>query len=97
MQLLDGAGGVKALGQEDDPVEEEKGSDAVDDVLHQLYSVKEQRGELHTSNLQRLLGDKKSCLRGFFFFLPRNRLGSWFNFNISTNSREPQAKCGDHR
>lgn len=42
MQLLDGAGGVKPLGQEDDPVEEEKGSDAVDDVLHQLYSVKEQ-------------------------------------------------------
>lgn len=52
MQLLDGAGGVKALSQEDDPVQEEKGGDAVDDVLHQLYSVEEQRRELLTSNLR---------------------------------------------
>lgn len=52
VQLLDSAGGVKTLSQEDDPVQEEKGSDAVDDVLHQLYSVKEQRRELQTSNLR---------------------------------------------
>lgn len=51
VQLLDGAGGVKALSQEDDPIQEEKGSDAVDDILHQLYSVKEQRRELQASNL----------------------------------------------
>lgn len=52
VQLLDGAGGVKTLSQEDDPVQEEKGSDAVDDILHQLYSVEEQRRELLTSNLR---------------------------------------------
>lgn len=34
--LLDGAGGVKALGQKDDGVDEEKGGDAVDDVLEDL-------------------------------------------------------------
>lgn len=34
--LLDGAGGVKALGQEDDGVDEEEGGDAVDDVLKDL-------------------------------------------------------------
>lgn len=49
VQLLDGAGGVKTLSQEDDPVQEEKGSDAVDDILHQLYPVEEQ---LQTSNLR---------------------------------------------
>lgn len=52
VQLLDGTGGVKPLSQKDDPVQEEKGSDAVDDILHQLYSVKEQRRELHKSNLR---------------------------------------------
>lgn len=39
VQLLDSAGGVEALGQQDDPIEEEEGGDAIDDVLHQLYSV----------------------------------------------------------
>lgn len=39
VQLLDCAGGVEALGQQDDAVQEEKRSDAVDDILHQLYSV----------------------------------------------------------
>lgn len=34
--LLDGAGGVKALSQEDDGVDEEEGGDAVDDVLKDL-------------------------------------------------------------
>lgn len=34
--LLDGTGGVKALGQKDDGVDEEKGGDAVDDVLEDL-------------------------------------------------------------
>lgn len=34
--LLDGAGGVKALSQKDDGVDEEKGGDAVDDVLEDL-------------------------------------------------------------
>lgn len=34
--LLDGAGGVKALSQEDDGVDKEEGGDAVDDVLKDL-------------------------------------------------------------
>lgn len=34
--LLDGAGGVKALGQKDDGVDEEEGGDAVDYVLKDL-------------------------------------------------------------
>lgn len=34
--LLDGAGGVEALGQEEDGVDEEEGRDAVDDVLKDL-------------------------------------------------------------
>lgn len=34
--LLDGAGGVEALGQKDDGVDEEEGGDAVDDVLEDL-------------------------------------------------------------
>lgn len=34
--LLDGASGVKALSQKDDGVDEEKGGDAVDDVLEDL-------------------------------------------------------------
>lgn len=52
VQLFDGAGGIKALSQEDDPVQEEKGSDAVDDVLHQLNPVKERRHQLQPSNLR---------------------------------------------
>lgn len=42
VQFLDCAGGVEALGQQNDAVQEEKGSNAIDDVLHQLYSVKTQ-------------------------------------------------------
>lgn len=34
--LLDGAGGVKALSQQDNGVDEEEGGDAVDDVLKDL-------------------------------------------------------------
>lgn len=34
--LLDGAGGVEALSQQDDGVDEEEGGDAVDDVLKDL-------------------------------------------------------------
>lgn len=57
VQLFNGAGGIKALSQEDDPVQEEKGSDAVDDVLHQLNPVKERRHQLQPSNL------RSACLR----------------------------------
>lgn len=42
VQFLDGAGCVKALGKQNDSIQEEKWSNAVDDILHQLYSVKEQ-------------------------------------------------------
>lgn len=34
--LLDGAGGVEALSQQDDPINKEEGGDAIDDVLHGL-------------------------------------------------------------
>lgn len=34
--LLDGAGGVKALGQQDDGVDKEEGGNTVDDVLKDL-------------------------------------------------------------
>lgn len=40
VKLLNGAGGVEALSQQDDPVQEEEGGDAVDDVLHQLDAVR---------------------------------------------------------
>lgn len=43
VKLLDGAGGVEALSQQDDPVQEEEGGNAVDDVLHQLDSVRGRR------------------------------------------------------
>lgn len=43
VKLLDGAGRVEALSQQDDPVQEEEGGDAVDDVLHQLDSVRGRR------------------------------------------------------
>lgn len=42
VQFFDCTGCVEALRQQDDPVQEEKRSDAVDDILHQLYSVREQ-------------------------------------------------------
>ena len=42
VQLLDCAGRVEALGQQNDPIQEEERRNAVDDILHQLYSVKEQ-------------------------------------------------------
>ena len=41
VELLDGAGGVEALRQQDDPVQEEERGDAIDDVLHELDSVAE--------------------------------------------------------
>lgn len=43
VQFLDRTGRVEALGQQDDPIQEEERSNAIDDILHQLYSVKEQR------------------------------------------------------
>lgn len=42
VQFLNCAGCVEALSKQDDPVQEEKRSNAIDDILHQLYSVKEQ-------------------------------------------------------
>lgn len=42
VQFLDGTGCVKALGKQNDSIQEEKWSNAIDDILHQLYSVKEQ-------------------------------------------------------
>ncbi len=41
MELFDGAGGVKALGEQNDAVQKEEGGDAVDDVLHELDSAEE--------------------------------------------------------
>lgn len=41
VQFLDGAGCVESLSKKDDSVQEEEWSNAIDDVLHQLYSVKE--------------------------------------------------------
>lgn len=40
VELFHCAGGVKSLGQQNDPVQKEEGSDAVDDVLHELNSTK---------------------------------------------------------
>lgn len=42
VQFLDCTGCVEALSQQNDPIQEEKRSNAIDDVLHQLYSVKAQ-------------------------------------------------------
>lgn len=39
VQFLDCTGCVEALSQQDDPVQEEKRSNPIDDVLHQLDSV----------------------------------------------------------
>lgn len=39
VQLLDRAGGVKALSEQYNPIQEEEGGDAIDDILHQLHSV----------------------------------------------------------
>lgn len=50
VQLFDCTGCVKALSQQNDPIQEEKRSNAVDDILHQLYSVKEQRHTLDLAN-----------------------------------------------
>lgn len=41
VQLLDCAGCIEALGQQNDPVQEEERSNAIDDILHQLYYVSE--------------------------------------------------------
>lgn len=51
--LLDGAGGVEALGQQEDGVDEEEGGDAVDDVLKDLdpghtHNVKHQQHQRHS-------------------------------------------------
>lgn len=48
VELLDCTGRVEALSQQNDPIQEEKRSNAIDDILHQLYSVKEKS---HTSAL----------------------------------------------
>lgn len=40
VQFLDCASCVETLSKQNDPIEEEKWSNAVDDILHQLYSVK---------------------------------------------------------
>lgn len=47
--LLNGAGGVKALSQQDDGVDEEEGGNAVDDVLKDLDSErsKSNKSEMH--------------------------------------------------
>lgn len=42
VQFLDGTSCVESLSKQDDSVQEEKRCNAVDDVLHQLYSVKHQ-------------------------------------------------------
>lgn len=47
--LLDGAGGVKALGEQDDGVDEEEGRDAVDDVLKDL-NPRETHGEAESND-----------------------------------------------
>lgn len=41
--LLDGAGGVKALSQQDDGVHKEEGANAIDDVLKNLNPEQKQR------------------------------------------------------
>lgn len=43
VELFDGAGGVKSLGEQNDAVQEEEGGDAIYDVLHELDSTKETR------------------------------------------------------
>ena len=40
VQFFHRAGGVEAFCQQNDPVQEEKGRDSVDDILHQLDSAK---------------------------------------------------------
>ena len=39
VQFLDSTGRVEALSQQNDPVQEEKRRNAIDNILHQLYSV----------------------------------------------------------
>lgn len=58
--LLDGAGGVKALSQKDDGVDEEKGGDAVDDVLEDLDTEPKTQQMLQT--LQEAAALLPSCL-----------------------------------
>lgn len=59
--LLDGAGGVKALSQKDDGVDEEKGGDAVDDVLEDLDAEAKTQQMLQT--LQEAAALLPSCQR----------------------------------
>lgn len=42
VQFLHCTGRVETLSEQNDAVQEEKRSNAVDDILHQLYSVKKQ-------------------------------------------------------
>lgn len=85
VQLLDCAGCIEALGQQNDPVQEEERSNAIDDILHQLYSV---RRQCHTCTLKSLLcilastGVKK---------LHTNQRATQ---NLSANSNETAVLCG---
>lgn len=45
--LFDGAGGVEALGQQNNGVDEEEGGDAIDDVLEDLDPEDTHRGDHH--------------------------------------------------
>lgn len=62
--LLDGAGGVEALGQKDDGVDEEKGGDAVDDVLEDLDT------EPMIQVLRTLQGTGPNCLKSIIITSP---------------------------
>lgn len=57
--LLDGAGGVKALGQQDDGVDEEEGGDAVDDVLKDLDSERTHAGKKGQCKIQKMSDAQK--------------------------------------
>lgn len=46
VKLLDGTGGIKSLGEQNDAVQEEEGGDAVYDVLHELDSGEEKSSQL---------------------------------------------------
>lgn len=45
VQLFHCARGVEAFCQQNDPVQEEKGRNSIDDILHQLYSRKRRRSK----------------------------------------------------
>lgn len=56
--LLDGAGGVEALSEQDDGVDEEEGGDAVDDVLKDLDPghTEGRKEEIRVTGLETLIG-----------------------------------------